>query len=49
MAIHAEEYLKSLGIELDKTILITYIDGVIRQPDLCILLEGFKDYKSISL
>ena len=35
------EYLKSLGIELNKTVLITFVDGAVRSPDIISLLEGY--------
>jgi hypothetical protein len=41
----AKEYLKSIGIELEKTTLIVNIDGANRQPDLCLLMEDFAKQK----
>ncbi len=39
------EYLHSQGIDLDKTILISCIDGVMRQPNLLVLLEEYAKVK----
>lgn len=41
----AKEYLESQGINLNGTTLITYIDGYLRQPDLCKLLEDYHLFK----
>ena len=41
----AKEYLKSIGIEMEKTTLIVNIDGANRQPDLCLLMEDFAKEK----
>ena len=39
--ISAKEYLKEQGIELNATSLICFIDGYMRQPDLCLLMENY--------
>jgi hypothetical protein len=39
--ISAKEYLKEQGIELNATSLICFIDGYMRQPDLCLLMESY--------
>ncbi len=39
------EYLHSQGMDLDKTILISCIDGVMRQPNLLVLLEEYAKVK----
>lgn len=36
-----EEYLKEHGIDMEKTVLITYIDGVVRNPSLIALMQGY--------
>lgn len=41
LRISAEEYLKEQGIELNATSLICFIDGYMRQPDLCVLMENY--------
>jgi hypothetical protein len=40
-----EEYLNSIGIELEKTTLVVNIDGINRQPDLCKLMEDYSNLK----
>lgn len=42
---NAESYLKTLGIELEKTTLVVNIDGVNRQPDLCEIMEDYAKKK----
>ena len=37
-----EEYLKSIGIEPNKYILTTYVDGVMRNSDLFQIMEGYR-------
>jgi hypothetical protein len=37
----AKEYLKEQGIELNATTLICFIEGYMRQPDLCVLMENY--------
>jgi len=41
LKISAKEYLKEQGIELNATSLICFIDGYMRQPDLCLLMENY--------
>jgi hypothetical protein len=41
LPLSAQEYLKEQGIELNATTLICYIDGYMRQPDLCLLMENY--------
>jgi hypothetical protein len=41
LKITAKEYLKEQGIELNATTLICYVDGYMRQPDLCLLMENY--------
>ena len=41
----AQEYLKELGINLSLTTLLSVIDGAIRQPDFCHLMEEYANYK----
>lgn len=36
-----EEYLKTLGIELKSTVLISFIDGVPRNVDLCEIMKRY--------
>ena len=43
--ITAQEYLNSIGIDLKKTCLITVLEGCIRQPDLCVLMELYAEIK----
>lgn len=38
-----EEYLAELGIHLKATVLITYIDGTIRNPNLCSIMRGYAE------
>jgi len=40
-----EEFLESRGIKLDATCLITIIDGYMRQPDLCVIMEQYANLK----
>jgi hypothetical protein len=37
----AKEFLESEGIDLNKTAFLTVVDGYMRQPDLCVLMEKF--------
>ena len=37
----AKEFLESKGIDLNTTALFCVIDGYVRQPDLCLLLQEF--------
>jgi hypothetical protein len=41
LPLSAQEYLKQQGIELNATTLICYIDGYMRQPNLCLLMENY--------
>lgn len=43
--ITAEEYLQSLGINLKQTALLTVIDGYMRTPDLCVIMENYASEK----
>jgi len=36
-----ESYLKSIGIDLKATSLLSYIDGAMRSPNLCHIMEGY--------
>ncbi len=38
-----EEYLKTQGLLPEQYILVAYIDGVMRNVDLKVLLEGYAD------
>ena len=40
-----EEFLKEQGIDLNQTALLTVIDGYMRQPDLCALMNQFAEIK----
>jgi hypothetical protein len=44
----AKEYLESLGIKLEATTLVCYIDGFNRQPNLVSILEGYHEMKKIT-
>jgi hypothetical protein len=41
----AQEFLESKDIKLETTCLITIIDGYMRQPDLCIIMEQYANLK----
>ncbi len=41
----AKEYLISLGLEPHNTVVIAYIDGVMRLPNLIEILEGYAKTK----
>ena len=43
--ITAKEFLEAQGINLNTTSLFTVIDGYVRQPDLCLLLETYSKFK----
>lgn len=45
--ITAKEFLEAQGINLNTTSLFTVIDGYVRQPDLCLLLETYSKFKII--
>jgi hypothetical protein len=40
-----EEFLKEQGIDLNQTALLTIVDGFMRQPDLCALMNKFAEIK----
>lgn len=40
-----ELFLAMQGIELESTVLNTFIDGCVRQPDLCNLMEDYAKMK----
>jgi hypothetical protein len=42
------EFLESKGIDLNTTALFCAMEGFVRQPDLCILLEQYYEEKSKS-
>jgi hypothetical protein len=42
---NAEEFLKSIDIDLKSTTLVVHIDGHNRQPDLCSIMEMYANYK----
>lgn len=42
---NAEEFLKSIDIELNSTTLVVNIDGFNRQPDLCSIMEMYANHK----
>jgi len=42
---NAEEFLKSVDIDLKSTTLVVHIDGYNRQPDLCDIMEMYANYK----
>lgn len=42
---NAEEFLKSIDIELKNTTLVVNIDGYNRQPDICSIMEMYANYK----
>ena len=42
---NAAEFLESTGIKLNTTSLYTIIDGYVRQPDLCLLMEEYAKIK----
>ena len=39
------DFLESKGINLNTTSLYTIIDGFVRQPDLCLLMEEYAKIK----
>jgi len=41
----AKDYLESQGINLNTTALITCIDGYLRQPNVCSLMENYHLFK----
>lgn len=40
-----KEFLETKGMNLDSTALITMIDGFMRQPDLCMIMEQYAKIK----
>jgi hypothetical protein len=38
------EFLKDFGIEMEKTTLICYIDGVMKQPSLSFIMQEYAKY-----
>lgn len=40
-----EEFLESEGIKLETTALLSVIDGYMRQPDLCYLMNKYAELK----
>jgi hypothetical protein len=42
---NAVEFLEAKGINLNTTSLYTIIDGYVRQPDLCLLMEEYAKIK----
>jgi len=41
----AKEFLESKDIKLETTCVMTVIDGFMRQPDLCLIMEQYADLK----
>jgi hypothetical protein len=41
----AEQFLNNNGIELQKTQLLSFIDGCMRSPNLCALMEQYHEAK----
>jgi hypothetical protein len=41
----AKQFLESKDIKLETTCLMTMIDGHMRQPDLCLIMEQYADLK----
>ncbi len=46
---NAEEFLKSINIELKSTTLVVHIDGHNRQPNLCDVMEMYATHKIKSI
>lgn len=44
-----ELFLAMQGIELESTVLNTFIDGCVRQPDLCNIMEEYAKMKIAEL
>ena len=42
---NAQEFLEAKGMNLDSTALLTMIDGFMRQPDLCMIMEQYAKLK----
>ncbi len=43
---NAKEFLENQGIIMETTSLFTVIDGKVRQPDLCELMEKYADLET---
>lgn len=41
----AAQFLESKGLNLNTTSIVTVIDGYLRQPDLCLLMEEYAKLK----
>lgn len=41
----AKKFLEEQGMKLETTSVLTVIDGCMRQPDLCNLLESYHQYR----
>jgi hypothetical protein len=41
----AQEFLEAKGMNLESTALLTMMDGFMRQPDLCMIMEQYARYK----
>ena len=41
----AKKFLEEQGIKLETTSVLTVIDGYMRQPDICTLLEDYHQYR----
>lgn len=44
-----ELFLATQGIDLNTTVLNTFVDGFVRQPDLCALMEEYARMKIAEL
>lgn len=40
-----KQYLESLGINTSNSVLVAFVDGTIRNPDICVLLESYANLK----
>ena len=40
-----EKYLAEQGIEIDKTVLISFVDNIIRNPNLLSIMEDYANRK----
>jgi hypothetical protein len=45
----AVEFLETKGINLNTTSLYTILDGYVRQPDLCLLMEEYAKIKILEM
>ena len=41
----AQEFLEAKGMNLESTALLTMMDGFMRQPDLCMIMEQYARHK----